>query len=254
VTLSVCATNYNCAHALERHLRSVYGNLAGLGFEYIVVDNASRDGSQDILRRWAAQNENLKVSVRRSTMGDGRQLAFEQSSGSQIMVLDTDVVYTTLLRRFVDRYFERYRDFSVQAIFCAIFPREQWLLAGGRRSLNTNEDVDMWLRVLKLGTMRWYPVPLGENLKEPLAWGESDHLSSRYAKGERIVRLLRREWDLLKTRQVRDVDLESLVRRLTIDFELGPSVGTWPQRRVRVGRARHAAAFVRDLRDVLRIP
>ncbi|HLA46409.1 MAG TPA: glycosyltransferase [Thermoplasmata archaeon] len=251
-SLSICATNYDCAHALDRHLQSVYDNLGKFDFEYIVTDNHSKDASQAILREWASRHGNFKVLTRRCTMGEGRQISFDHSRGAHIMVLDTDVVYSPLLKQFLERYLERYEDFSVQALFCGIFPRNQWLQVGGRRSLNTNEDVDMWLRLVRLGTMRWYTVAMGENLKEPAALGSSDHLSSRYTKGERVTRLFRREWDLLKTRRVQFVDLDRLIRESTIDFGLGVPIGPWPQRRLRIGRSRRMAAFVRDLRQVLR--
>src|SRR2546427_11466872 len=100
----------------------------------------------------------MKIASRRCTMGAGRQFAFKESEGSHIMVLDTDVVYSELLRRLVDQYLDHHSMFSLQAIFCGLFPRQQWINVGGRRNLNTNEDVDMWIRLWRLGTMRWYPV------------------------------------------------------------------------------------------------
>src|SRR2546427_216860 len=138
--ISICTTNYNCAHALERHLNSVFDSFAGLDFEYIVVDNMSKDGSLEILQRRAEREANMKIVLQRSTMGEGRQIAFRHSTGSHVVVLDTDVVYNELLRRLVDVYRDRYQTVSLQAVYCGIFPREQWVRAGGRRSLNTNED------------------------------------------------------------------------------------------------------------------
>jgi len=250
--LSICTTNYNCAHALERHLSSAYKALDGLDFEYIVVDNESRDGSPGILEDWSSTHRNMIVRTRRCTMGRGRQVAFEESSGNYIIVLDTDVVYSDLLRRFVDTYVARFSDLSMQALYCGIFPRAQWAAAGGRRSLNTNEDVDMWLRVARLGTMRWYPLALGVNLKESDAMGSSDHLSNRYGRGERVVRLVRREWDFLKTRGSEQVDLDRLIRSNTVDLGLAPEVGPWPQNRTPQAGFFRAVRLVRDLRVALR--
>ena len=246
--VSICTTNYNCAHALERHLTSVYGLLSGLDFEYIVVDNRSNDRSSDIFRHWASRHTNMTVLSERCTMGEGRQIAFRHSKGNHVMVIDTDVVYVPLLRHFVDAYLAQCPHLSVQAVFCGIFPRQQWFRIGGRRSLNTNEDVDMWIRMWRLGTMRWYPVYLGENLKEASAVGSADYLSSRYPRRERITRLLRREWDLLKTREVGRLDLHELIEANTIDLELGPRPGPWPQDRTRQTRMQHWASLVREFR------
>src|SRR5207245_9467781 len=208
--ISICTTNYNCAHALRPHLDSVYRAFAGLDFQYVVVDNHSRDNRWDILQGWNSAHPNMRLISKRCTMGAGRQSAFDHSEGRFIVVLDTDVVYDPLLRLVVDRYLERYRSLAVQAVFCGIFPRAQWAAIGGRRSLNTNEDVDMWIRLWRLGSMRWYPVPVGTNLKESAAAGSHDYLSRRYPPRERIARLLRREWDLLKTRDLQLIDLEGV--------------------------------------------
>ena len=183
--------------------------------------------------------------------GGGREIAFSLSHGGYVMVLDTDVVYSGLLRRFVDGYLHLCRGLSLQAIFCGIFPRDQWIRAGGRRSLNTNEDVDLWLRIHRLGTMRWFPVSLGENVKEAFAWGKGDYLSSRYPWRERATRLIRREWDLLKTRPVQRTDLERLIRANTLDLGLGPPPGAWPQSRVQTSRSRHLIEFAREFKQVL---
>lgn len=249
--LSICTTNYNCANVLPRHLASVYRTLEGIGFEYIVVDNRSKDGSLPILSDWAMQQPNMSVSSRRCTMGEGRQIAFSHSRGQFIMVLDTDVIYSSRLRVFLERYLQRHSDVSVQALYCGIFPRDHWTRVGGRRSLNTNEDVDMWIRLLRLGKMKWYPLSMGENLKEPSALGSSDYLSQRYPPSERVFRLLRREWDLLKTRPLRGVDLGAAIRANTIDFGLEATVGAWPQARVRQSTFGHWASFVRDLRAAI---
>src|SRR3989442_9175159 len=195
--ISVCTTNYNCAHALGRHLESVYRVLAGLEFEYIMVDNRSRDGSWDILRGWNSTHPNMRLISKRCTMGAGRQIGFDQSAGRFILVLDTDVVYDPILRLVVDRYAEQFSSFAIQALYCGIFPRAQWAAIGGRRSLNTNEDVDMWVRLWRLGWMRWYPVPVGTNLKESAAAGSHDYLSRRYPRRGRIVRVLRRGGGML---------------------------------------------------------
>jgi len=251
VKISVCTTNYNCAHALDRHLKSVFEQLEPFDFEYIVVDNRSRDMSWKILHEWATTHPNMTLLSKRCTMGEGREIAFHHSSANHIMILDTDVVYSNLLRRLTTTYFERFADLSVQSIYCGIFPRQQWIRAGGRRSLNTNEDVDLWMRVLKLGRMRWYPVPVGENLKEASAWGKADYMSGRYSKNERVLRLIRREWDLFKTRKVQRTDIQALMTANMIDLALASSLNLWPQHRIPQSFVEHAVEFVHDLKKTL---
>ncbi len=252
--LSVCTTNYNCSHALQDHLQSVYENLSGVEFEYIVVDNYSKDRSLEILREWADSHPNMIVLQKRCTMGEGRQLAFQQSTGSYIIVIDTDVIYSPLLRRFIDRYLEMFPEISVQALYCGVFPRVQWTGVGGRRSLNTNEDFDMWVRLAKRDWIRWYPVAVGTNLKDSKALGSFDHLSERYPRGERILRLIRRQWDLWKTRELRSIDIGDMIRRGSVDLNLGARVNEWPQSRVKQSASGRVLEFVRQLKQTLNEP
>jgi len=252
--LSICTTNYNCAHSLAKHLESVYRRLEGFDFEYIIVDNKSTDDSWGILQNWARNFPNMKIASRRCTMGAGRQFAFKESEGGYIMVLDTDVVYSELLRRLVDQYLDHHSMFSLQAIFCGLFPRQQWINVGGRRNLNTNEDVDMWIRLWRLGTMRWYPVSTGDHQKEPWAEGSSDYRSLRYPKRERVRRLLRREWDFFVTRNLESLDLGAIIAANTIDIGIGPAPGVWPSTRTRRARAQHMVEFGRELKTLTRRP
>lgn len=252
--ISICTTNYNCAHALRLHLESVFMALQGLEFEYIVVDNKSRDRSWEILADWRATHPNFHLLSKRCTMGEGRQIAFLKSRGPWILVLDTDVVYDSILREFVNRCLADNFPFAIQALFCGMFPRRVWSAVGGRRSLNTNEDVDMWVRLLQVGMIKWYATPFGTNLKEPNASGSYDHLSARYSRLERLLRLLRREWDLLKTRSMRNLDLQEMIRANTIDLELGREIAPWPQSRSRQTSTEHIIEFIRLARQAFQTP
>ena len=187
-------------------------------------------------------------------MGEGRQIAFGNSIAPHIMVVDTDVVYDPILTAFTQRYLDLYSHLSVQGLFCGIFPRNQWIRVGGRRSLNTNEDLDMWIRLLQLGTMRWYPVQFGEHLKEPWAEGSADYRSARYSKRERVLRLLRREWDLIKTRSLQRLDLDEIIQQNTVDLGLGPAPGVWPGSRTKQSQIQRAVRLTRELKQITREP
>jgi hypothetical protein len=78
-----------------------------------------------------------------------------------------------------------------------------------------------------MGKMKWYPVYLGENIKEDFAGGSMDYLSSRYGKFEKIKRLIRREYDKYKTREYQKYDLKKLWTENTIDLGLGKMETFW---------------------------
>lgn len=247
---SICTTNYQCAHALDRHLESVFTHLNGFDFEYIVVDNKSKDESLKILKKWEDQHSNMKVLTKKCTMGEGRQISFGHSTGDFILVLDTDTIYFPESREFLKMYLEKYTDVAIQAMFLGAFPRPIWEQIGGRRSMNAFEDVDMWIRIWELGKMRWYPVLMGENVKE--MGGTYDFLSTRYNKRERITRLLRKEYDLLKTTKIREVDLEKIAKENTIDLGLGEMRTDWFSNYPKFTRKENIKRFGREMKRTLK--
>lgn len=219
--LSFCTTNYNCAHVLEKHLESIYSIFDEDRFEYIVVDNISKDGSVQILDSFAQSHRNVKVLSKKCTMGRGRQLAFSESTGRFIVVVDTDTVYFPIARDLVDKYLSQYPQFAVQAKLFGIFPREIWETVGGRGNFNTGEDFEMWMRIWKIGRMKWYPVQMGTNFKEPEAKDSYDYMSVRYSRFEKFTRFLRREFDTMRLRRYEKLDLVNLWKSNTVDFGLG---------------------------------
>ncbi len=225
--LSVCATNYNCAHALEDHLKSIETALDGLSFEYSMVDNVSRDGSPEILRRWAETHPAFRWTQRRCTRGRGRELAVRATSAPWILIVDTDTLYHPMLRTFVERCMEEHPGTAVQGIYAGMYPRDLWARVGGMANMNVGEDFDLWMRLWKIGRMRWYPARLGENWKEAGATDRQDYLSSRYTPREKLSRLIRSELDLLRLTRYDRYDLESVWRDNQVDFGLGPLESTW---------------------------
>ncbi len=219
--LSFCTTNYNCAHVLKEHLESIYSIFDENNFEYIVVDNKSQDRSYQILQDFAQNHRNMKVLSKKCTMGRGRQLAFLQSTGRFIIVVDTDTLYFPIAREFVDMYLERYPGLAVQAKLFGIFPREMWEGIGGRGDFNTGEDFEMWMRIWKIGKMKWYPLLMGTNVKEDSAKDSYDYLSTRYARFEKFTRFLRREFDTMRLRKYEKLDLVNIWKSNTVDFGLG---------------------------------
>jgi len=226
-SLSIISTNYNCAHALRKHLESIYAQFREDEFEYVVVDNRSRDASPDILRAWAADHPNFVWLSRRCTRGRGAEIAAGHSWAPFILLVDTDTVYFPILRPFVDRAVSSFSRYAVQAIYAGVFPRFLWRVVGGRENFNFGEDFDMWMRLHRIGRMKWYPVRMGENLKEPWARDSQDYLSARYRTLERVQRLVRREFDKLRHLEYADWDLQRVWKSNAIDLGLAPTESTW---------------------------
>jgi glycosyltransferase involved in cell wall biosynthesis len=250
--ISICTTNYNCAHAVKKHLDSVYSQLDEDMFEYIVVDNLSGDDSLKIMKEYAKDHPNMTVLSEKCSMGRGRQISFEHSSGEFIMVIDTDTLYFPIFKDFVDIYLKEYSDYALQAILCGIFPRNIWEEIGGRRDLNILEDVDMWVRIWRLGKIKFYPVLMGDNVKDPSAQAGLDFLSQRYKKMDKFKRFIRKEYDLLRLREVTRSDLEKMFRENEIDLEIAEKEKTWFKNIPRRGFFLYANVRRREFMRILR--
>jgi glycosyltransferase involved in cell wall biosynthesis len=219
---SVCTTNYNCAHALLQHLDSIYSQLDEDEFEYIVVDSESKDRSMDILNKYASDHENMSVIQKRCVRGIGRQIAFKKSIGDYILQVDTDTLYFPKWKTFIYKCLEDYPDLAVQAIFSGVYPRKIMDEVGGWRNFQWGDDLDLWMRVWKVGKMRWYPVAVGENVKEKGAGSYMDAFSKRYGRRlEKTARLLRTEFDWLRLYHVQKMDFLKIVQENSVDLELG---------------------------------
>lgn len=249
--LSVVSTNYNCGHALLRHLQSIYRQWPEEEFEYLLVDNHSKDNSRDVLTEWAAEHPNFRWKTARSSVGKGRDLAARESIGSYLLVVDTDTVYRAVLHEFVRRAIDRYPDCAVQAIYAGVFPHYLWRVCGGRGDFNVGEDLEMWMRIHELGKMRWYPIKMGENVKEPWARDASDLLSSRYTRAEKLLRLARMGFDRLRLSRFDSMDLRAVWMSSTVDLHLGIVEPRWFGESGPVSARQRVAEFLRAARSIL---
>ena len=89
--VSILIVNWNTRRYLRECLQSIQDTVKGLEYEVIVVDNASRDGSADMVRlefpqvRLVANAENLGFAR-------GNNLALSHASGQYLLVMNPDVV------------------------------------------------------------------------------------------------------------------------------------------------------------------
>lgn len=93
VDLSIVIVNWNTSRLLEQSLRSVYDTVHGLEFEVFVVDNASQDGSQAMVRqRFPA----VQLLENNDNLGFARanNQAIRESRGRYILLLNSDAFLT----------------------------------------------------------------------------------------------------------------------------------------------------------------
>ncbi|MCP4370266.1 MAG: glycosyltransferase family 2 protein [Deltaproteobacteria bacterium] len=87
--ISIIIVNWNSLHHLKKCLTSIYSQPQDVEFEVIVVDNASYDGSDDLVRveypsvRFIQSNENLGFAK-------ANNLGYQYASGSNLLFLNPD--------------------------------------------------------------------------------------------------------------------------------------------------------------------
>lgn len=87
--LSIVIVNWNSAAYLDKCLRSIYENTAGLAFETIVVDNASFDGSHGVVRGKFPQVKYVQ-SFENLGFARANNLGFGHSTGRTLLFLNPD--------------------------------------------------------------------------------------------------------------------------------------------------------------------
>jgi GT2 family glycosyltransferase len=105
VELSVLVVSWNTRDFLRECLRSVLEAIEGMRAEIVVVDNASSDGSADMVRREFAHEPRLRLvaNERNELFARGNNQAFALSRGELLLVLNPDVLLSRAsLRGMVD--------------------------------------------------------------------------------------------------------------------------------------------------------
>jgi GT2 family glycosyltransferase len=89
--LSVIIVNYNVKYFLEQCLLSVIHACDGIESEIIVIDNASVDGSTDLLKR---RFPNVRLTVNADNVGFGKanNQGIRMSSGEYVLLLNPDTI------------------------------------------------------------------------------------------------------------------------------------------------------------------
>jgi GT2 family glycosyltransferase len=91
ILLSVCLVNFNDAANLPACLESVEADTHGIPHEIIVADNASTDGSAELVER---KYPRVKILRGSGNVGFGRanNAAVRESGGEFVLFLNTDVI------------------------------------------------------------------------------------------------------------------------------------------------------------------
>ncbi|GHV43707.1 glycosyl transferase [Bacteroidia bacterium] len=89
--ISIIIVNYNTKELIRNCICSVFEKTQGVDFEVIVVDNASQDGSQEMLKK---EFPNIKLIENNENLGFGRanNLGARYAKGKYLFLLNSDTI------------------------------------------------------------------------------------------------------------------------------------------------------------------
>ena len=94
VDISVVVVNWNTRELLKNCLASIADTAAGLAYEIIVVDNASQDGSQEMVRQFFP-NVRLIANDENKGFGVANNQALRMMGGRYALLLNSDTILTS---------------------------------------------------------------------------------------------------------------------------------------------------------------
>jgi GT2 family glycosyltransferase len=108
--LSIIIVSYNTKKITQDCLESINRSLTGtkIGYEIIVVDNESRDGSQELLETMSREVKNnlvYKQSGENLGFGRGSNFGVKMAQGKYVLLLNTDVI---VLNRAIEKLYHFY--------------------------------------------------------------------------------------------------------------------------------------------------
>lgn len=151
--ISIIIVNWNVKDLLQRFLQSIFLHTRDVQAEIIVVDNASTDGSQAMLREFAANYENLQVIMNDTNAGfsQANNQGAARATGKYLLFMNPDMELIENTPLLMYEYLETHP--SVAAATGRL-----WYGEGGAQP-NVKRDPTFWSQVWLLYKLHhlWQP-------------------------------------------------------------------------------------------------
>ena len=117
--VSIIIVNYNTRDLLNQCIGSIYHYSSDINFEIIVVDNASSDGSTDMIK---ARYLEVILIESKENLGFGRanNLGAKHASGTYLLLLNSDTILLENSIRILYDFFESANDPNLAVIGCKL--------------------------------------------------------------------------------------------------------------------------------------
>lgn len=148
--ISIYATTYNNVNVIKNSILSIISQFNNFldGFEFVVVDNYSTDGTYEILTEFSKNYKNFRVIQSKCTRGGGRALAYANTSGKYVFTVDLDTIYNDVLSKLVLTSLKNYKENTLVWFFCS---RSTMDKIGPWMDSNSGEIFEFWARAISKG-------------------------------------------------------------------------------------------------------
>lgn len=195
--LAIYGTVFNSVKSIKPSvsaLQNVFLDVDG-GFELVIVDNYSNDGTFEVLKQMSETYSNIYIYRKRSNRGMGRQMAFEKTTGYYVYYVDfDDVILDSTMRILLTRY-EEYLKKNV--IIDGMCRKEVIEEVGGWKPLNASEDTEFSARAISKG-YELFSIPAIKFLPYDKIVGKTRGKAvineSRYVRGVIALNIRRLKW------------------------------------------------------------
>lgn len=170
VRYSLCSTTYNCGTIVGKSVESILRWVNPEEMEFIVCDSQSTDGTPQQIKRFSHRFKKMKIVSRKCTRGEGRQIAFQNSTGEYIIRVDLDTIYNRSWGEFLRWHSKHLPSFAIETYGSGIFPRKLVEHVGGWKRLNRGEDIDMCFKLAMIGKIKWSTLITGYNMALLQTW------------------------------------------------------------------------------------
>jgi glycosyltransferase involved in cell wall biosynthesis len=151
-------TTKNDLPTVRASLDALLANTSRDDTEIVIVDAESTDGQLPVLREYAGRGL-VKLIVKKCNRGEGRQIAFLESSGEYIISgVDTDDVIGPEFRRLLESYHSESEGLVLKAVNITIAPRKVVASLGGWSPDWGAEDFAFWKGAEDAGILRQSPI------------------------------------------------------------------------------------------------
>ena len=145
--ISIITVCYNSEATIERTIKSVLAQK-NINLEYLIIDGASKDGTLDIIKRYAEKNPCMRfVSEKDSGIYDAMNKGISMATGDIIGILNSDDYYAS--------------DDSLSSIINAFKQNDVEMVFGNLLYVKNNKPYRYWKsgnpRTFKFGWMPPHP-------------------------------------------------------------------------------------------------